>query len=473
MSQHKQHTDLNPSNDPLPNPAGGSGLPRRPAQPSVGQRLKVAREHSGQELRHVAQALNIRYPYLQALEECQYDKLPGTAYALGFLRTYSQYLGLDSRELVRQYKAEESGTGKQTQLVFPTPQPESRIPSGAIILITVVLFGVVYGLWSHMSQDESAVADLVPEIPERLQPLVLGDLPAQAEGQADTPAASEVVAAVPQPFGLGSDEPLTSVPGEARELVQEPGFVMPTPDPVPGLPAEPQGPIQASPDAGLEAGPLDETAAVEEPSPAVTTSEPVQPEPAPVEQAAEAPAETVTLAAPPQAARTPVTPAQPAAPDSAEAPTSTQSAVLPGSSAETDATAGSSGQTVPMTLLPSPDAIPSAPSTEGATQIFQDTAPRVYGSENSDARVVVRATQDSWVQVRDVDDTLLLTRILRAGDTYRVPNRLGLKMLTGNAGGLEVVVDGATVGPLGAIDKVRRDISLDPERLLPAGSVSQ
>jgi hypothetical protein len=91
-------------------------------------------------------------------------------------------------------------------------------------------------------------------------------------------------------------------------------------------------------------------------------------------------------------------------------------------------------------------------------------APRVYGVGNTGARIVLRATQEAWVQVRDSDDNLLLTRLLRAGDSYRVPNRPGLTMLTGNAGGLEITVDGNRLGSLGSVGKVRRDVPLDPAR---------
>ena len=56
--------------------------------------------------------------------------------------------------------------------------------------------------------------------------------------------------------------------------------------------------------------------------------------------------------------------------------------------------------------------------------------PRVYGSENGGSRITLRATQDSWIQVRAGPDELLLTRVLRAGDTYLVPNRLGVTMQT-------------------------------------------
>ena len=62
----------------------------------------------------------------------------------------------------------------------------------------------------------------------------------------------------------------------------------------------------------------------------------------------------------------------------------------------------------------------------------------------------------------------MLTRVLRVGDTYRVPDRSGLSLVTGNAGGLEFIVDDEAVPALGPIGSVRRNVSLDPA-LLKAG----
>jgi cytoskeleton protein RodZ len=93
-------------------------------------------------------------------------------------------------------------------------------------------------------------------------------------------------------------------------------------------------------------------------------------------------------------------------------------------------------------------------------------AARIYGRENSDARIVVHAVADSWVEVRDEKtNELLLTRVLFKGDSYRVPNRPGLIMLTGNAGGLKISVDGQSVPAVGPLGAVRRDIALEPDRL--------
>ena len=97
---------------------------------------------------------------------------------------------------------------------------------------------------------------------------------------------------------------------------------------------------------------------------------------------------------------------------------------------------------------------------------MDDYVPQRFGGADPDARVVVRARVDSWVQVQGPGTELVLTRILRAGDAYHAPNRGDLLLTTGNVGGLEIIVDGVPLGPLGPLGEVRRRISLDAERLL-------
>ena len=80
--------------------------------------------------------------------------------------------------------------------------------------------------------------------------------------------------------------------------------------------------------------------------------------------------------------------------------------------------------------------------------------------------IVVRARMNSWIQIRDdIGKQLLLTRLLRAGESYVVPNRLGLRLLTGNAGALEIAVDGDVVPSIGPVGKVRRGVVLEAGRL--------
>jgi cytoskeleton protein RodZ len=85
--------------------------------------------------------------------------------------------------------------------------------------------------------------------------------------------------------------------------------------------------------------------------------------------------------------------------------------------------------------------------------------------------VVIRATADSWIQIRDARQSVLLTRVLKAGETCRAPARPGLSMRTGNAGGLEITVDGVPAPPIGGRGMVRRDVALDGRALLAGSAV--
>ena len=68
-------------------------------------------------------------------------------------------------------------------------------------------------------------------------------------------------------------------------------------------------------------------------------------------------------------------------------------------------------------------------------------------------------------KVTDAEGSRLMSRTLRAGDSYRVPNRDGLVFVTGNAGGLAITVDGEPAPAIGGIGIVRKNVKLDPELL--------
>jgi cytoskeleton protein RodZ len=81
---------------------------------------------------------------------------------------------------------------------------------------------------------------------------------------------------------------------------------------------------------------------------------------------------------------------------------------------------------------------------------------------NTDARVILRAVADCWIEIKDESGSEVFTRLLRAGEIYKVPNRTDLRLRMGNAGGLEVIVDGTVLPPLGGHGEVMRNVSLDP-----------
>jgi cytoskeleton protein RodZ len=78
---------------------------------------------------------------------------------------------------------------------------------------------------------------------------------------------------------------------------------------------------------------------------------------------------------------------------------------------------------------------------------------------------VLRAVADSWVEIRDAGHAVLLARLLKAGETCEVPDRPGLSMRTGNAGGLAIIVDGNPAPSIGSMGAVRRNVVLEPEAL--------
>jgi cytoskeleton protein RodZ len=100
----------------------------------------------------------------------------------------------------------------------------------------------------------------------------------------------------------------------------------------------------------------------------------------------------------------------------------------------------------------------------------QGQSPHAYGGTEGPSRIVLHATADSWIQIRAADRTVLFTGLLKPGDSYRVPDQAGLSMRAGNAGGLELSVDGKparAVGPTGAV----RNVTLDPQSLVADGAV--
>ena len=70
----------------------------------IGQTLREARMRQKIDMTEVEAATKIRAKYLRALENEEWDLLPGPTFVKTFLRTYGEYLGLDARLLVEEYR---------------------------------------------------------------------------------------------------------------------------------------------------------------------------------------------------------------------------------------------------------------------------------------------------------------------------------------------------------------------------------
>ncbi len=449
------------------------GPPDLKVHESIADTLRLARKQHGQDLRTVSQVLRIRHAYLEAIEKGEFDQLPGAAYAIGFLRTYAEFLGLDGEQIAERYKREIQGAEPKLDLVFPEPVGHNRIPGGAIVLISVVLLGLAYGGWFYLSNEGKSIADLMPPMPERLQAMFAGD----DDGQGAAPpeavaAATDGALGVAPPAYLPPES--AEVESEAPTEIADPAIAVDTEPPAP--PTQLAAPDIPAPAADFEAA--QDAAAIPEvveefdsPAPEVVAAieSPAHEIVAPVEAPPSAPpsalhletmTETAEAPAPRQPTKAPMLPTLAKLEPSLATGDSLLSLGVPVRPATTD----SAGSVEPM--LDETVVIPAPPTATRDLVLSTVRLPRVYGDSDLGARIVLRAVQDSWVQVRDRQDALLLTRVLRDGDTYYVPSQDGLTLLTGNAGGIVIEVDGVALAPLGPVGAVRRQISLDPARLL-------
>ncbi|RTR19803.1 helix-turn-helix domain-containing protein [Azospirillum griseum] len=411
-----------------------------PTGPTVAQTLRDARLAMGHELRDVATMLRIRYPYLQAIEDGRYQDLPGSAYAAGFLRSYAEYLGLDPVDIVARYKAEAAGAMRDQELYLPTPATEERIPGGTLLLLTLILAGAVYGGWYYLSATDRSMADLVPRLPDRLVSL-LDALPTKSGGPtsaADSAPAAPVQAPVVANLSTAAAPPVP--PLVSGSTVTAPlGAPAPaahgtmTTTTAPATPGANGAATAASATSAAAANAAAAAAAALPPSPAAPVMIPplptIKPTPSPV---------VASAADDEDSESSPQEPTPLAAAATAQA-ASAQAAQTAANAAAANTTGANAART------------PAEPANPNA---------KVYGMQNQNPKLIIKATQESWLQIRDGNE-IVFTRVLKPGDTYRVPDKVGVRIRTGNAGGLVVVADGAESQPLGSVGMVLRDVPID------------
>ena len=453
----------------------------------VGALLQESRQRLGQDLTEVAQMLRIRLPYLDAIEAGQYQELPGATYAVGFIRAYAEYLGLDSEEIVRRFKAESINGGEGDRgLSFPTPVPETGIPGGAYVFIGLVIAVLGYGIWYLSTTEDGFFAELVSPLDEQMTTLLLDDKTTEAEktkpeisvdaSQADGVSSSVtleptvVVVSKPTVVAVSDRNPVTETattsdapkPNEAalktvaqpQELATSPSELDLSPvvlatEPVVAAAEKAVKPVIVKPKPEPVIGPT----AVKVVEPKIVRIEAV--EKVEVKKLEGVVAEPIEVEKVILRVEAPVKPVVEVAPEPKPEPEPVK--VI--SEAATSAASDAESEIASTELLTEPEvAAVSAPSETEA---------------RGPSRITINAKSNSWIQVRDDNsNTMLVTRLLSAGDQYAVPDRPGLVLLTGNAGALEVIVDGDPVPSIGGAGVVRRGVVLEVDRLKAGTAVS-
>jgi cytoskeleton protein RodZ len=293
----------------------------------VGGELRAARTRRGDDLAAVSRVLRIRKDHLEAIEENRFDDLPGRTYAVGFVRSYAEYLGLDARECVERLKAGAGSRSEPSPLKgLPEDTGDSRLPYGWLFMALVVL-GVVGFAGYHLVRS--------------------------AELRSPPPSVAPV--------------PAVMAPETIRHasVLKRPGPTHQRAD----LTARP-----ATPPAGAIATPL------------------------------------------------------------ATGGGGAQNSLSP-----TSAPTGS-----PLALTPG----------------------QVYGGQNRNARVVLRARAVIHVLVEGPGGKVYINRVLQPGDVYRVPDLVGLSLTTPDGGAVSLELDGQDMGVAGHAGQITEALPLDPQAIV-------
>lgn len=143
---------------------------------SVGEILRRTRVHYGQSLEDIGQILRIRASQLEALETGHVEELPGRVYAIGFVRAYAEYLGLDGDKMVYLFKQQSVGKQARPDLQFPVAAADTKIPTLSMVAVGLALCLVVgiggYALFGGSDADEA-----VPDVPQAMQETSLSEAP--------------------------------------------------------------------------------------------------------------------------------------------------------------------------------------------------------------------------------------------------------------------------------------------------------
>jgi cytoskeletal protein RodZ len=157
--------------------------------PTVGERLRAAREEQKLAIEDIAAQTRIPQRHLESLEEGAWDRLPAPTYTVGFAKSYAAALGLDRTEIGEQLREEMGGQrfATSTAEVFEPADPARTMPKWLVIgaVVALILLVVLMSWLNRRSLDQSddntpVAASTAPQPAPR--PAAPAPAPAAAQG---------------------------------------------------------------------------------------------------------------------------------------------------------------------------------------------------------------------------------------------------------------------------------------------------
>jgi cytoskeleton protein RodZ len=129
------------------------------ALPSVGERLRAAREEKGFSLEDIAAETRIPRRHLESLENADWEKLPAPTYTIGFAKSYASAVGLDRAEIAEQLRSEMGGIRNDTSTLdtFEPVDPARTMPRWLVLsaIVAIILVVIVFSWIRNRSLTET------------------------------------------------------------------------------------------------------------------------------------------------------------------------------------------------------------------------------------------------------------------------------------------------------------------------------
>jgi cytoskeleton protein RodZ len=159
-----------------------------PAIPTVGERLKAAREEKGLSLEDIAAQTRIPQRHLESIETSDWEHLPAPTYTIGFAKSYASSVGLDRNEIGDQLREEMGGqrfAASQSE-VIEAADPARTMPKWLVIsaVVAVILLIIIMSVLNRRALEQPA-----SNPPAAAAPTPAAK-PAQQQAAAPAPAAS-------------------------------------------------------------------------------------------------------------------------------------------------------------------------------------------------------------------------------------------------------------------------------------------
>ncbi len=178
----------------------------------VGEALRRTRTYYGKSLEDVEKALRIRASQIDAIERGDLEALPGRVYAIGFVRSYAEYLDLDGGKVVHLFKSQYMNGQDNSALSFPAPASETKTPAIWLVALSLIAASLVMMFWNNSNLSDRSIVEDIQGLPEHIEVHVNQEIvptidqEQYMEGNAETDNSAEDVSN-PEIENMGTEEP--------------------------------------------------------------------------------------------------------------------------------------------------------------------------------------------------------------------------------------------------------------------------